>query len=230
MLKQYLLSPTCLNCGSFFCDDSLFCKICFQTEIIQRMRLNQPSHLSSFEHHYLLRWNKNENTALSQMIYRLKSDNSKQAWAFYADIFYKNILVHENFNFKKYQALVPVPSAKQSSVHSHLFANRLSVLTGLPVHDILVKDTLSVEQKSLTAEQRKLSLNIRLKYPQTEYFTNYIFVDDVVTTGESFLQCNSCIKGGTENPVFSLFYRPKLWIAFSSFFFNFNCCFRGHLL
>lgn len=210
MLKQYLLSPTCLNCGSFFCDDSLFCKTCFETEIIQRMHLNIPSHLAGFQHHYLLPWNKNESDALSQMIYRLKANNSKQAWDFYADIFHNNIRVHENFNFKKYQALVPVPSAKQSSIHSRLFANRLSVLTGLPVHDILVKETLSIEQKSLSAEQRKLSVNIRLKNPLAEYFTNCIFVDDVVTTGESFLRCNSSIKGGTENPIFSLFYRPKL--------------------
>lgn len=210
MLKQYLLSPTCLKCGSFFCNDSLFCKICFETEIMQRLHLNTPSHLVDFEHHYLLCWNKNESDALSQMIYRLKSNNSKQAWCFYAKVFYKNICVYENFDFKKYQALVPIPSAKQNSIHSRLFANELSYLTGLPVHDILVKDAGSQEQKSLSAEQRKLGEHIRLKNPQIEYFTNCIFVDDIVTTGGSFLQCNSSIRGGSGNPIFSLFYRPKL--------------------
>ncbi|MEK6628528.1 MAG: hypothetical protein AABY53_07870 [Bdellovibrionota bacterium] len=209
MLKQYLLTPTCLKCGSFFCNDTLFCKICFETEIQQRLNSNTPSHLIDFQHHYLLCWNKDESDALSQMIYRLKSNNSKQAWVFYAKIFFNRICAVKKFDFKKYQSLIPIPGSKQSSTHSRLFANELSSLTGLPVYDLLAKEAHSLEQKSLSAEQRKLRTTFRLKNPQIEHFTNCIFVDDVVTTGESFLQCNGAIGGSAQNPIFSLFYRPK---------------------
>lgn len=206
MLKQYLLSPCCLKCGSLFLNESLFCQVCFSAEIENNILRPQCSHISQLRHKYLLRWNKGENNVLSEMVYRLKSNNSVAAWAFYAKLLY-NFL---DLNFKTYKALIPIPGSSKNSVHALLFARQLSILTGLPVVDILSKKTESFEQKTLTAEQRKNKVFIELRQPIFfEQFTKYIFVDDILTTGESFNQCNKAINDNSDNIIISLFYRPK---------------------
>jgi len=169
--------------------------------------MGSEPHLIKYQHYYLLEWHKNESDALSQMVYRLKSDNSKPAWIFYARIFYK--ILKDKIDFKNYEALIPVPSAKQSSVHSKIFAQELATLSGLPVLDILCKKAQSLEQKNLTAAERKQQATIGLKATGHEHITKCIFVDDIVTTGESFLQCNMALNGGRQNPILSLFYRSK---------------------
>lgn len=207
-LKQYLLTPTCLRCGSLFCDDSLFCESCFQIEIASRIHSDSPSHIVNFKHHYLIAWNKNESDVISQLIYRLKSDNSCLAWSFYAYLFYR--ILKEKIDFKNYQALIPIPGSKKNSVHAKIFAQEFSKLSGLPTLDILTKKADLSEQKVLSAAQRKAAAGIVLKTPMVEHFTKYIFVDDVLTTGQSFFQSNKAVNGQNENIIITLFYRPRL--------------------
>lgn len=205
MFKQYILSPLCLKCGSFFTNESLFCEICFADEISSRLQSESFSHIP--EHIYLLEWHKYESDILSEMVYRLKSDNSPQAWDFYSGLLYQKL--KENIDLKNYEALVPIPGSKQSSVHSLLLARGLSDRTDLKIMDILKKETEG-EQKKLTAAQRKKhNSRVSLKSPSPEHFTKVIFVDDVLTTGASFFQCQQALQGGPENLVLTLFYRPK---------------------
>lgn len=208
MLKQYLLSPCCIKCGSFFCDASLFCEICFKIEILNKINLESDSHIKNLQHFYFLNWCKNESDALSQMVYRLKADNSKAAWAFYTQLFYR--LLKLKIDFNSYDAIIPIPSSKKKSVHAKLFARELSVLCGLPVHDILIKKSEALAQKTLSAEQRKRAVCIeRLEGILIENITKYIFVDDILTTGESFFQSNRALNDNSANIILSLFYRPK---------------------
>lgn len=207
MIKQYLLTPTCLKCGSFFNNETLFCSICFKNEIVKRYRAQRPSHLGE-QHIFMLSWNKGESDVLSQMVYRLKSDTSVNAWRIYAKIFYKKFL--KKTNLESFQALIPVPGSGKSSVHAHVFANELSKLSGIPAVDALVKKAVFSEQKNLSARERKQNTCITLRAPLNEHFTRCIFVDDIVTTGESFLQSNKALNGGADNLILSLFYRPRL--------------------
>lgn len=208
VLKQYLLSPCCIKCGSFFCDDSLFCEFCFRIEILDKVNLESDSHLKNYQHYYFLNWRKNESDVLSQMIYRLKADNSKAAWAFYAKFFYKVLKL--KIDFTQYDAIIPIPGSQKNSVHAKLFAKELSVLCGLPVNDILLKKTEALAQKTLSAEQRRRVTSIqRVEAVLIENITKYIFVDDILTTGESFLQSNRALNENPENIILSLFYRPK---------------------
>lgn len=205
-IKQYLLSPTCLKCGSFFCNDSLFCNVCFQSEIGPRINLVSQSHLAEFQHYYLLDWNKNESRVLSQMVYRLKSDNSLPAWSFYS----KLLIEKMNINFQEYAGLVPIPGSKPSSMHSLILARALSSTSGLPVFDILFKKKTAIEQKRMSAFERKNEDTISLKKQQPEHFTKCIFVDDILTTGQSFLQSSRAVNGLNENIVITLFYRSRI--------------------
>ena len=205
-IKQYLLSPTCLKCGSFFCNDSLFCNVCFQIEIGPRIYTGSLSHLAEFQHYYLLEWNKNESNVLSQMVYRLKSDNSLPAWSYYSKLLIKKI----NINFNEYAGFVPIPGSKQSSIHSLILARELSNISGLPVFDILSRKKTAIEQKRRSAVERENEDTISLKKQQSVHFTKCIFVDDILTTGQSFLQSNRAVNGLKENIIITLFYRSRI--------------------
>lgn len=139
------------------------------------------------------------------MVYRLKSDNSEAAWYFYANL----LLENTNIKFQNYKALIPIPSAKKNSVHANLFAKEISRITGLPVLDILSKKTGAIEQKRRSAFDRENEVTISLKTQQVELFTKYIFVDDILTTGQSFLQSNRVVNDSNQNIIITLFYRAK---------------------
>lgn len=110
---------------------------------------------------------------------------------------------------QKFSGFVPIPGSTPASVHSRVFAEALSAICGLPVFDILSKKVDSKAQKrGSIAERRKQNFEHR-PAPQAELFTKLIFVDDVLTTGESFLQSNTAVNGHNENIILTLFYRPK---------------------
>lgn len=115
-----------------------------------------------------------------------------------------------SINFQEYAGLVPIPGSKQSSIHSMILAKELSIMSGLPVLDILMKKTNVVEQKRRTAFQRKNEDSIGLKKQQSELFTKCIFVDDILTTGQSFLQSSRAVNDLNENIIITLFYRSRI--------------------
>lgn len=139
------------------------------------------------------------------MVYRMKSDNSSLAWAFYAKLLFQI----GDIDFPKFEMLVPIPGSGPDSVHSFLFARELGILSGLPVRDILVKSGGQTEQKRSTLGERKNAKFALADKCQSEVFTKCIFVDDVLTTGQSFFQSNKAVNGRDENIIITLFYRPR---------------------
>ena len=161
--------------------------------------------MAGSKHFYLLDWNKNESLAIDQMVYRMKSDNSRAAWQFYARIFLQMI----ETNLKNFSGFVPIPGSTAASVHSTVFAEALSAISGLPVFDLLSRKTDSKAQKQGSITDRRTQNFEQRPRPQAELFTKLIFVDDVLTTGESFLQSNKAVNGHNENIILTLFYRAK---------------------
>lgn len=206
-LKQYLLTPICIRCGSYFCQDSLFCATCFSLEIEPKLESPSNSHLGSSKHYYLLDWKKNESLTMDQMVYRMKSDNSRAAWRFYARL----LLQMAEINLQNFDGFVPIPGSSQASVHSAIFAEALSSVSGLPTLDLITRKVDAKAQKQGSIHDRKLQNFELQRRVKTELFTKLIFVDDVLTTGESFLQSNRAVNGDKENKVLTLFYRPRAY-------------------
>lgn len=204
MLKQLLLFPTCASCGSLFCHDSMFCLYCLKKEVLIRAREPLQSHLNE-QHIYLLKWNKNESDGLSQIVYRLKSDQATSAWRYYAELICKK----RKIDFKKYDALIPIPGSKSTSVHALIFAQEISKICGLPIWNSLSKKPQNGAQKKLNARERAQSLGIVSKLESHEQFTKCLFIDDIVTTGQTYLQSRNALKLTESSPILSLLYRTK---------------------
>lgn len=112
-------------------------------------------------------------------------------------------------NLQKFSGFVPIPGSTPASVHSTVFAEALSAICGLPVFDIISRKTNSKAQKQGSIADRRTQNFEQRPIPQAEFFTKLIFVDDVLTTGESFLQSNAAVNGHNENIILTLFYRAK---------------------
>lgn len=211
-LKQFFFTPVCISCGSFFCGPSLFCELCYQLGIRDRVVEASESPFGE-RHQYLLEWKNGDSEYISQLVYRMKSDNSVLAWNHYADLLAAR--VHEAIDGRNFAAVVPIPSANTKSVHAKLLAENLAEKLQLPMLDILQKKG-GTDQKSLSAAERAKVQNIELKADAGEEFTDpasrhrkYIFVDDVLTTGESFKQAAAALSSARNNLIATLFYRSK---------------------
>lgn len=206
-LWQYCLSPCCLKCGSYYFTDSLFCETCYQSFVqthLQSLK-NREAFLS--QHYYFFDWHQGEKSTFSELVYRMKSNRSQQAWSFYAEIFF--VRAQGQINFRDYAGLVPLPSANKASVHAVLFAQFLSQLTGLKVLNVLSKKSFIGEQKSLNKLERKTEQIALAEGAKAEHFTRYIFVDDILTTGQSFLQSKKALNADNSSLILTLFYRTK---------------------
>lgn len=159
-------------------------------------------------HIYLFAWQGNEDDYLSQLVYRLKSDNSILALNHYSHILSEKIKLSINNN--EYNAVVPIPSARAGSTHANHIANVVSKKLNLPVLDILVKYSGEKQQKHLTRSERINAHKFELVAVPSEEFTKYIFVDDILTTGESFKQCSELLSQSQNNVIATLFFRESL--------------------
>ena len=210
LLKQLTLTPLCIKCGSWFCENSLFCETCFAYEIQLRLEVDN----SNSGHVYLFDWHQGESQVLNQLVYRLKSNNAEIALKLYTKFLADKI--RTNLNLNDYSGVIPIPSANINSTHAHTIANELAARFGLNCYDILLKGKSSIAQKRLSAVQRKLQNPFRLAEGSHEDFTgsnpsekSYIFVDDVLTTGQSFKHCSNAVYWSKRNVIATLFYRPS---------------------
>jgi predicted amidophosphoribosyltransferase len=213
MLKQLLLSPQCLQCASWEVQRHLFCKKCY-AQIILRKLIKNHDFLQNNKHVFLIPWCLNDLPCIDQLVYRLKNLQSKPALEFYAE---RIILILQTLNLQNTQnILIPIPSSRKNFNHAHALAKFLS-RAGFGIYcDILVKN--GDQQKHLSRRLRG-GLGFSIK-PEYEDFTRnltetvcqsqqVLFIDDVLTTGESFKSCSALLEAREKALCVTLFYREK---------------------
>jgi predicted amidophosphoribosyltransferase len=212
--KQVFLTPVCICCGSFFCGPALFCISCYETVIAEKLCAQQEcrSHIGG-RHFYLFEWNSFDSDEFSQLVYRLKSNNSEAAMRHYGELLLSKM--RDLPGLAGFAGIVPVPSANAGSVHAHILAGILAKALQLPYLDLLVKEG-EADQKTLSASERSHPSNTCFRMRPDEVFTGetqalqkYILVDDVLTTGQSFKQASAALGGHASTVIATLFYRTK---------------------
>lgn len=204
-LKQSFYNPVCLKCGSFFVNDSLFCYYCERKYLKKKLVIQKHTIGEKDKHLYLIEWVPDESDVISHMVYQMKSNKCIFAWRYYARQFAQQSL-------EGYEVIVPLPGSKPSSVHSKIFAKFLSEEMKIPVLDCLIQDSATevLEQKQQTKKQRlapKKDLLVKGDFVQ---FTKILFVDDILTTGQTFKRSKKALKQKGESMILTLFYRQCL--------------------
>lgn len=193
-------------------DDSLFCTHCFIKFIVPI--LNRSDFQVRAHHIFLFEWKKEDDKLLGPLVYRLKASQSPQAVKFYG--FLLAIKLKRYMRFDDFRALVPVPGSAPNRIHSCLLADELARHFDLPKLDLLERLPETKQQKLLSSKERKLQNPFRLRPKSPEEITtyhstgtDYIFVDDVLTTGQSVKHAESLLNDSKRNVVATLFYRPE---------------------
>ena len=206
----------CLSCSSWLVEEHLFCSFCYERKIEKRFYENIESQLIfSRQQIFLINWLRGESENLNQLVYRLKGKNSTSAIEHYALLLAKKLQLQ--FKLSTEYAVVPIPSAQSASRHAHIIAGVVAEHLNLKICDVLqkqgVQQNVEIQQKHLGAEQRKSQSLFTLKPTCSVEFTKFIFIDDVVTTGQSFKHCSEALGNNKQNIIASLFYRPKQSLA-----------------
>ncbi|MBC7465476.1 MAG: hypothetical protein H7256_05740 [Bdellovibrio sp.] len=164
-----------------------------------------------FESYFLLNWIPFESDMLSEMVYRMKSDKCFGAWMYYAEKAADELA--ENLNIEQIDYIIPIPGSKKTSVHSHIFAQLLGRALRKPILDILVKTQTIGEQKRKNKTER-LNKTIRLHEQFTRNLnllglarSHVLVVDDILTTGSSFIQSVEALGPVRKATLLTLFHR-----------------------
>lgn len=185
----------------------MLCTICEKRLCQELIRYHRPpSERRRDQHFYLIPW-RGENELVSALVYRLKGDLAPEAWGFYATLT-QLILEDRGLNFKRFRALVPMASARGGQ-HAHRFAQALGRALNKPVLDLL--ESVTTEQQKTKSREERKGARFKLKRPHTVHFTRLLFIDDLLTTGESFLQASRLFTNSEnkdeQNAILTLFYR-----------------------
>jgi len=214
-IVQKLFTPACLNCHSLFVGNSLLCANCealLVTELERHHR--RAAHWPVRTQYYLIPWKQDseQNSELLQrLVYRLKNNQSPAAWKFYAQLTIR-LLPSRGLEFDRYRLLVPL-AGRNDFGHAHHYAYELGRLLNKPVLDLL-KSTGQKQQKLKSRAERK-EVRFQLASRQAVHFTKILFIDDLLTTGESYRQARQLFTGPSDNTpaddsgqsILTLFYR-----------------------
>lgn len=180
---------SCTHCGSLRLSDSnLVCQYCFQRLQLISKRTQACYRLSNLKIYPKYYWNRTNHALVGPQIQQLKASGS------YKTI--KNLLIpHPYVHIKKKPLIwVPIPSIKNTDV-TKTMAHIMAGIYGGQVQDLLTIGDNSKPQKTLKRIERmnrKFYLK-DLSFKKDE-LSEYIFIDDVVTTGFTIIRASLALN------------------------------------
>jgi predicted amidophosphoribosyltransferase len=226
-LKQHILTPHCVECGSFSLDDSLMCQNCFslfidisfahESEIMKEENQLKIQRRSNTDINYLFDWGNKNQKMCSEIIYRIKNSRCRPTISFYAKILYSKLSM-EGF-IQNISAIVPVPGSTEKSNLAETIAGEIGILSNIPIEKWIARRSPEASQntqKSLNLEQRKNRNRFVLNCPiekisknPSETKSHVMLVDDVITTGETINECSRLLERHFSVKASAFFYREK---------------------
>ncbi len=187
-------SNYCLKCGQPI--DRKLKELCERCQV-KKHNFNQVRALYKYE------------GDMKQAIYRFKYGNRRC----YAKVFAKHAVKYygEWIKRNKIEAIIPVPmykpkEKKRGYNQATVFARELSVITGIPMMDDVVRrNTDTVAMKQLIGIKRtKNLLNVFTLTLKDVQFRKVLIVDDIYTTGTTIDEVTKVLKQGGVTDVFGI--------------------------
>ena len=180
---------------------TFFCVRCHQRCLAQ---FHNPSEIriDNIAVRSLFRWPPGKSDVLSALILQMK-DESETAWKIWAQEF---VIKWHDTALKKDSVLISSESSSRKN-HAQNWGKALSEHLGFP-HFCPLKPTPGVKaQKKKSRLERSLrtfDLDVDFSKPANK---RIIFVDDVVTTGQTALAAHEALKEPSDFEIWSLIYR-----------------------
>lgn len=189
----------CLNCQSLQVGRSLCCAEC------EKSLLTRAGPWATPEGQSLFHWNPHESDLLSTLILQLKGGWQTRAWHFWAEQFLLGLPFSQTCSLR----LIPSPRRTSSKDHAFLFAEALANLTGGRLEEglFVLEDGRQRQRNRHQRQQRRI---VKRKEPQDGFEGNWVFVDDVITTGATWRATKSLLPESIICPAWTLARRRGL--------------------
>lgn len=201
----------CLICGSELDDEGMFCSHCSDINIYNEGKrcafcdcmIKDENQVCNFcrDRKHLFKecvCPLNYNPIVRQTILKFKDDNAKYLAKPFAKLMYERLKQTD----WKIDYLVSVPShknmiKKRGYNPAELLAEELSILTRLPVYNVLVKNAPSPNQKFMDYENRFKNIQYTMALTSKDFIKgkNILLVDDVITTCATIDACANLLVG-----------------------------------
>lgn len=168
----------CQSCGSFnLINSGLICHHCHQNLRLVYNKTNALYHTSNVKIYPKYVWDRQNHSLLGPYIKLLKEATHTQL--------IKDLLLPHSFNYSGNKPLVwiPIPSLKNTQL-TQTMAQIMAFTYGGQVQDLLILSQEARPQKTLKRAER-MNRKFYLKHEdfKLDPHSEYIFIDDVVTTG-----------------------------------------------
>lgn len=193
----------CLGCGSYRVGESLCCPPCLDT-LTSNAGVSADGPVRS-----LFDWIPGQSDLLSRLILALKGPHQKIAWAFWARAFTGSVGIGSLYaEFPT--VFIPCPRRSAGPDHAVLWARGLGRELGWPIYENLYR-LEGNHQRSRTRSDRFFHRQF-VKMTEIPDFseTRVIFVDDVVTTGATWMAFREIQGHCAAFEVWSLARRSRL--------------------
>lgn len=128
-----------------------------------------------------------------------------------SDLFIEGIIQNEDFMrvIKKQTIIVPVPQYRaklknRGYNHADLLADNLAKYFGTEKLEIIERIRETSSQFGLSLSERRLNLKSAFKVNKEVRYDQVILIDDIVTTGSTFIECTKVLKKSGVRRVYGL--------------------------
>lgn len=165
-------------------------------------------------HYFLFEWVPGESDLISSLVYQLKSSRCISALNYFSKVLIVQVM-ESQLKTKEFGWVLPLPGSTKKSAHAKLIANQVALQTGLKNVDLLEKTNNQISQKEKALRQRKqIQMTFRPAAVCEQITTdlmskpNIIYVDDILTTGNTFISAVEAVGAQGLPCLLTLFYRP----------------------
>ena len=210
-----VLFKSCILCGSAWGDTNVFCTFCWKRLLVSPKR---KVSFYPFQVNRLFIWNKDSDLYLKNLIYHLKEGRNQRTIEKLSEKLFHRYL-DEDFrkekgkkNIKANWVFLPSPPRIQGRKdHAWHLASFLSFHFKESFETPLQREKNSKPQKTKNFMQRReTSMNLIDSKWKPSSKKVYVFVDDIITTGETALAAYKALKKPKNFLVWAIAERP-LW-------------------
>ncbi|HMR55369.1 MAG TPA: phosphoribosyltransferase family protein [Candidatus Doudnabacteria bacterium] len=206
MIKDLVFPKQCFGCrtwGNFICCK---CETQIKVQAFQRCIVCQKASLNGWTHpkckkkytpERLITIFDYHSKMVSNLINTGKSALVPEIFSDLAFLAARKIIIRDELRWK--YVLCPIPQTKSKARwrgfnHAELIAKVFSKQLNLAINKILTKSKTTRQQKELNKEQRASNLQSAFKVSLISIPNQVILIDDITTTGSTFLEATRVLK------------------------------------
>lgn len=199
--KKLFPIRACLNCGSWIQLRTFFCEPC-HAKCVEQFHNKQSTEVMNIKVKSLFRWPPGKSDVLSSLVLQMKNEN-EDAWLVWAEEF----MFNSKLNLELKDSVLVSSQSSSGHMHAQNWGGALSKLLNFPhICPLKLREPRQNQKKRNRHERAIREFETPVEISKMRY-KRIIFVDDVVTTGQTALAAYRALKEPPHFEIWCLIYR-----------------------